>query len=150
MALFRTAVKRDSVSLFRFSFLKYVEFLYARFRLFFCFYLLFSCFFTSTNKRVFFFWTLNYDKCQKVTRALPIILIDLNTAVIWSSLNSHSNLQFLTPNLCSKPLVTVLRTPTTVSIIVTFMFHSFLRFLARSRYCVSFRNLFLDLCSCLH
>ena len=73
------------------------------------------------------------SKSPQVSRTLLSILTDLNNAVVWmvstSLLIPKSSSPFI--NL----LVTVLRTPIIIGIIVTFMFHSFFfNSLTRSRY----------------
>ena len=79
-----------------------------------------------------FHWSLSDSKSPQVSRTLISILTVLNNVVVW---------MFSTRPLISKssrpfnnPLVTVPKVPITIRIIVTFMFHSFINFLVRSRY----------------
>ena len=75
---------------------------------------------------------LNDSKSPQVSRNLLSILAYLNNAVVWMvstcPLISKSSSPFI------NPLVTVLRAPIIIGIIVTFMFHSFFNFIAKSRY----------------
>ena len=77
-------------------------------------------------------WSLTDSKSPQVSRTLFSILADLNNAVVWMvstrPLISNSSSPF------NNPLVIVTRAPTTIRIIVTFMFHSFFSSPARSRY----------------
>ena len=75
---------------------------------------------------------LSDNKSLQVSRTLLGILADLNNVVVWmvSTLPciSKSSSHFI------NPLVTAPRAPITIGINVTFMFHSFFNYLARSRY----------------
>ena len=78
-----------------------------------------------------FHWSLSHSKFLQVSRTLLSILAVLNN-VVW---------MLPTRPPTSKPsssfnnnLVTVLKIPITISIIVTFMFHNFFNSLARVRY----------------
>ena len=75
-----------------------------------------------------FHWSLS-DKSLQLSRTLLAVL---NNAVVWMvstrSPTSKSSSPF------NNPLVTVLKAPITIGIIVTFMFHSFFNSLARSKY----------------
>ena len=75
--------------------------------------------------------SLEFER-QRVSWTLLTILADLNNAVVWMvfirPVISKSSSRF------NNPLMTVLRAPITIGIIVTFMFHSFFNSLARSRY----------------
>ena len=68
----------------------------------------------------------------QVLRTLLSILADLNNAVVWTVTTRLVISKSSGP--CTNPLVTVPRAPITIGNIVTFMFHSFFNFLARSRY----------------
>ena len=72
---------------------------------------------------------LSDSKFPQVSRTLLRILANLNYAVVW---------MVSTRPLISKPfinhLVTVSRTPITIGVTVTFMFHTFFNSLARLRY----------------
>ena len=78
-----------------------------------------------------FHWSLSDCKCLQVSRTLLSILADLNNAVLWMvstrPLISKSSSPF------NNHLVIVPRSPITISIIVTFLFHSFFNSLTRSR-----------------
>ena len=77
-----------------------------------------------------FHWSLSDSKSSQVSRTFLSILAVLNNAVVWMvstrSPTSKSSSPF------SYPLVTVLKAPITIGIIVTILFHSFFNSLARS------------------
>ena len=79
-----------------------------------------------------FHWSLSDSQSPQVSRTLLSIVADLNNAVVWivstRPVISKSSSPF------TNPLVTVLRVPVTIGIIVTFMFHSFFNSLSWSRY----------------
>ena len=79
-----------------------------------------------------FHWSLNDSKSPQVSRTLLSILSVLNNAVIWMVSTRPPTSKSSSP--FSNPLVTVQKAPITISIIVTFMFHSFFNPRARSRY----------------
>ena len=87
-----------------------------------------------------FHWRLSGNKSPQVSRNLLSILTVFNNAVVWMvstrSPTSKSSWPF------NNPLVTVLKAPITIGIIVTFMFHSFFNSLARSRYLSLFSHSF--------
>ena len=134
MALFCAAIRRDSVSLLRFPFLSHVQvfsreiLLISRSLL-----LLFTPweFFTSVLADGFH-WCLSDSKSPQVSWTLLSILAVLNNLVVW--MVSTCPPTFKTFSLFNNPLSSVPKAPITVSIIITFMFHSFFNSLARSRY----------------
>ena len=77
-------------------------------------------------------WSLSDSKSSQVSRTCLRILAVLSNAVVWivptRPPTSKSSRPF------NNPLVIVPNAPITISTIVTFMFHSFFNFLARSRY----------------
>ena len=79
-----------------------------------------------------FHWNLRDNKSPQISWTLLSILADLNNDVMLivssCSLISKSSSPF------TNPLVTVPRAPITIGINVTFMFHSFFQFQARSEY----------------
>ena len=79
-----------------------------------------------------FHWSLSDSKFPQIFRTLLSILADVNNIVVWMvstrPLISKSSSPFNNPSLI------VPRTPITIGIIVTFLFHSFSYSLARSRY----------------
>ena len=87
-----------------------------------------------------FHWSLKDSKSPQISQTLLRILAVINNFVVWmvsprpliSKSSSHFN----------NPLVTVPKTPITISIMVTFMFHSFFNPLARSRYISFFSHSF--------
>ena len=87
-----------------------------------------------------FHWSLNYSKSPQASRTLLSILAVLNHDVIrmastrppTSKSSSHFN----------NSLVTVLKAPTKISTIVSFMFHGFYNSLARSKYLCFFSHSF--------
>ena len=79
-----------------------------------------------------FYWSLNDSKSSQVSRTFLSILADLNNAVVWMVSTRPLISKYSSPFF--NHLVTVLRAPVTISIIVTFMFHSFFSSLARSWY----------------
>ena len=87
-----------------------------------------------------FHWRLSDSKSLQVSRTLLSILAVFNNAVVWivSTRLSTSKSSRTFNNL----LVTVPKVPTTIGIIVTFMFHSFFNSLARSRYLSLFSDFF--------
>ena len=87
-----------------------------------------------------FHWSLSDSKSPQVSRTLLSILAVLNNYVVWmvSTRPPNSN----SPSPFSNPLVTVLKAPITIGIIVTFMFHSFFNSLARSWYLSFFSHSF--------
>ena len=85
-------------------------------------------------------WRLSDSKSPQVSRTPLSILAVFNNAVVWMVSprppTSKSSRPF------NNPLVTVTKAPITVGIIVTFMFHSFINSLARSRYLSLFSHSF--------
>ena len=81
---------------------------------------------------MFFHWRLSDGKSPQVSRTLLWILTVLNNAVVW--MLSTRLPASKSSSLFNNPLVTVPKVPITIGIIVTFMFHRFFNFLARSRY----------------
>ena len=81
---------------------------------------------------IVFHWSLSDSKSPQVSMTLHSILSVLNKAVVWMVSTrpptSDSSSSF------TNPLVTVLKAPITIDIIITRMFHSFFNSLARSRY----------------
>ena len=77
-------------------------------------------------------WSLSDSKSPQVSRTLLSILVDLTNAVVW--MVSTCSLIFMSSYPCIRTLVTILRAPITLGIIVTFMFHSFFNSLERSMY----------------
>ena len=80
----------------------------------------------------FFHWSLRDSKFPQICRTLLSILAVFNNVIVWmvytGPLISRSSSPF------NNLLGTVAKAPITISIIVTFMFHSFFNSLARSRY----------------
>ena len=87
-----------------------------------------------------FHWNLSDSKSPQVSSILLSILAVLNNAVVWMVSTHPSTSKFYCP--FNNPLVTVPKAPITIGIIVTFMFHSFFNFLARSRYLSFFSHSF--------
>ena len=87
-----------------------------------------------------FHWRLNDSKSSQVSRTLLSILAIFNNAVVWivptRPPTSKSSRPFNTP------FITVQKSPITIGIIVSFMFHSFFNSLARSRYLSLFSHSF--------
>ena len=79
-----------------------------------------------------FYWSLSDSMSPHVSRNLLSILAILSNAISWivsiCSPTSRSSRPF------NNPFVIVTKAPITIGTIVTFMFHSFLNYLARSRY----------------
>ena len=84
-----------------------------------------------------FHWSLSDSKSPLVSRTLLYILAILNNAVVWMvstrPLISKSSSPF------NNPLVTVPKAPITI---VTFMFHIFFSYIARSKYLSFFLHSF--------
>ena len=70
--------------------------------------------------------SLSDCKSPQVSRTLLSILSDLNNVVVWMASTRPIIAKSSSP--CINPLVTVTREPITIGIIVTFMFHNFLKF----------------------
>ena len=79
-----------------------------------------------------FHWRLSDNKSPQVSRTLLSILAVFNNAVVWMVSTQLPTSKSSRP--FNNPLVTMLKAPITIGIIVTFMFHSFFNSLARSRY----------------
>ena len=87
--------------------------------------------FSYQFQRMVSHWSLSESKSLQVPR-MHSILADINNAVVWTV--PSSLVISKSSGHCTNPLVTVPRAPITIGIIVTFMFHNFLKFLATSRY----------------
>ena len=70
-----------------------------------------------------FHWSLSDSKSPQVSTTLLSILAVLNNAVVWMVSSQPPTSKSSSP--FSNPLVTVLKAPITIGIIVTCMFHSF-------------------------
>ena len=86
---------------------------------------------------------LSDSKSPQVSRTLLSILAVFNNAVVWMVSTRPPTSKSSTP--FNNPLVTMPKAPTTIGIIVTFMFHRFFNSLARSRYLLLLLFLCLDL-----
>ncbi len=86
-------------------------------------------------------WSLSDKKSPQLSRVLLSILADLNNAVVW--MVSIRPVISKSSSPCTNPSATVPRAPITIGIIVTFMFHSLINSLSRSRY-QSFFSLFFQ------
>ena len=73
-----------------------------------------------------FHWSLSDSKSPQVSKTLLSILSVLNNAVVWMVSTRPPTSK--SPSPFNNPSVTVPKAPITISIIVTFMFHSFLQF----------------------
>ena len=91
-----------------------------------------------------FHWSLSNSKSSQVSRTLLTILAVLNNIVVWMVSSRPVISKSSSP--CTNPLVTVLRAQNSIDIVVTFMFHSFFNYLARSRYLSLFSHSFNLLC----
>ena len=87
-----------------------------------------------------FHWSLSDSKSLQDSRTLLSILAVLNNVVVWMVSTRPPTSKSSSP--FSNPLVTVPKAPITISIIVTFMFHSFFNSLARLRYLSFFSHSF--------
>ena len=103
-------------------------------------YIYYSLLFSHQYWLMIFHWSLSDSKSPQVSRTLLSILAVLSNAVIWivstRQPTSKSSMPF------NNPLVIVPKAPITIGTIVTFMFHSFFSFLARSRYLSFFSHSF--------
>ena len=84
--------------------------------------------------------SLSDRKSPQVSRTLLSILAVLNNVVVWMVSTRPKTSNSSSP--FSNPLVTVPKALITIGIIVTFMFHSFFNYLARSRYLSFFSHSF--------
>ena len=104
------------------------------------YYYYYSLEFSHQCKLMVFHWRLSDSKSPQISRILLSILAVFNNAVVWMVSTwlptSKSSRPF------NNPLVTVPKTPITIGIIVTFMFHSFSNSLARSMYLSLFLHSF--------
>ena len=87
-----------------------------------------------------FHWSLGDSKSPQVSRTLLSILAVLNNVFVWMVSTRPPTAKSSSP--LSNHFVTVPKAPITISIIVTFMFHSFSHSLARSRYLSFFSHSF--------
>ena len=99
--------------------------------------------FTPPLAVMVFHWSLS-DKSLRVSRTLLNSLGDLNNTVVWMVFTNP--LISKSSNPYTNPLVIVSSAPITLGITVTFMFHNFCCFPARSRYFLSFPFLSVLLC----
>ena len=87
-----------------------------------------------------FHWRLSDSTFLQVSRTLLSILAFFNNAVVWMvstrSPTSKPSWPF------NNPLVTVSKAPITISIIVTFMFHSFFQFSSKVEVLISLFKFF--------
>ena len=88
--------------------------------------------FSRQRLLMLFHWSLSDSKFPQVSRTLLSILAVPNNVVVWM-VSTHP-LIFKSSSPYNNPLVKVPKAPIRISIIVTFMFHSFFYSLARSRY----------------
>ena len=102
--------------------------------------IIYSLEFSHEHKMMVFHWRLSDSKSPQVSRTLLSILAVFNNAVVWMVSTRTSTSKSSRP--FSNPLVTVLKAPITIGIIVTFIFHSFFNSLARSRYLSLFSHSF--------
>ena len=79
-----------------------------------------------------FHWSLSDSTSPQVSMTLLTILLILNNAVVWVISTRPPTSKSSSP--FNNHLVTVLKAPITIGIIVTIMFHSFFNSLSRSRY----------------
>ena len=87
-----------------------------------------------------FHWSLSDSKSPRISRTRHRILAVLSNAVIWIVSTRLPTSKSSRP--FNNPLVIVPNAPITIGTIVTFMFHSFFNFLARSRYLSFFSHSF--------
>ena len=79
-----------------------------------------------------FHWSLSDSKSPQVSRTLLSILAVLNNAIVQMVSTRPPTSKSFSP--FNNPLVTAQKTPITIGIIVTFMFHSIFNSLARPKY----------------
>ena len=96
------------------------------------YYLLLESFFLHQLTLMVFHWSLSDSKSPQVSKTLFSILTVINNAVVWMVSTRPFISKPFSPFI--NPLGTVPRAPTTIGIIVTFMFHIFFNSLAKSRY----------------
>ena len=87
-----------------------------------------------------FHWRLSHSNSPQVSRTLLSILAVFNYAVVWIVSTRQPTSKFSRP--FNNPLVTVPKAPITISIIVTFVFHSFFNSITKSRYLSLFSHSF--------
>ena len=90
-------------------------------------------------------WSLSHSKSPQISRSLLSISPDLSNALIWMV----PTYPLISKSFCSftNPLGNIPSAPATIGITIIFMFHSFFRSLARSRYLSLFSPSF-DLTQC--
>ena len=81
---------------------------------------------------------LSDSKSPQASRTLLRILSVFNNTVVWKVSTRPPTSKSFRP--FNNPFVTVQKAPTTIGIIITFMFHSFFNSLARSRYLYFFSH----------
>ena len=129
MALSCAAIRRDSVSLFRFPFLSQYYYYYSLIKSF-----------SHPFYLMVFHWSLSDRKSPQVSRTLFSILAVLNNAVVWMVSTRPPTSKSSSPFY--NPFVSVPKASITIGTIVTFLFHSFFNSLARSRYLSFFSHSF--------
>ena len=87
-----------------------------------------------------FHWSLCDSKSPQVSRTLLSILAVLDNVVVWMVSTRPPTSKF--SSTLNNPLFTVPNAPITIDMIVTCMFHSFLNFIARSKYLSFFSHFF--------
>ena len=87
-----------------------------------------------------FHWSLSDSKSPQVSRTLLNILAIFNNAVVWMVSTRPPTSKSSRP--FNNPLVTVPKAPITISIIVTFMFHSFFQFSSKVNVLISIFTIF--------
>ena len=85
--------------------------------------------FSYQRQLMVLYWSLSDSMSPKLSRTLLCILNDLNNAVVWTLSARPPISKFSSP--VTKRLGTVPSAPITISITVTFIFHSFLSRLAK-------------------
>ena len=91
-----------------------------------------------------FYWSFSESKSPQDSMTLLSILVVLNNVVVWVVSTRPPTSKSSRP--FNNPLITVLKLPVTIDIIVTCMFHSFMNSLAWSRYLSLFSHFLVLFC----
>ena len=87
-----------------------------------------------------FHWRFSDSKSPQVSRTLLSILVVFNNAVVWMVSSRAPTSKSCSP--FNNPLVSVSKSPISIGIVVTFMFHSFFQFSCKVEVLISLSTFF--------